>query len=150
MEIFEVKIINPKATQVLKSLAAMHLISIRDRGKELNTTLNSRGSKGENAGHGINNDTYPYRPQYLSFNGSNYILHKKLDSNVAFEEGQFIITNDLLDITVWGKTRDEAEEAFAFTFHSLFENFAKESDKNLSPKARRLKKTLMNLIVKEE
>ena len=147
MEIFEVKIINPQATQVLKSLAAMQLISIKDSVTAPKRTLKGNISKGVKDSPASNNDIYPFKPQYLSFNGASYILNTKLDTNVSFNEGQYFITNELLDITVWGKTRDEAEEAFAFTFHSLVENFAKENDKNLSPKARRLKKTLLNLIV---
>jgi hypothetical protein len=149
METFEVKIINPKAAQLLKGLEELKLISIRDTKKELVSVLKKRKQKN---GMVINKntpaDTYPFKPQYLAFSGVNYILREKLNADVAFEDGHYIITNELLNITVWGKTRDEAEEAFAFTFHSLYENFAKEHDKNLTVQARQLKQTLRNLIVK--
>ena len=142
MEIFEVKIINPKATKLLKGLEDLKLISIKDAGIARAASLKKKQSKR------IHPDVYPFKPQYLAFNGVSYIFREKLETTLSYDDGHYVISNELLDITVWGVTRDEAEEAFAFAFHSLYENFAKESDKNLAPQSRRLKQTLKNLIVK--
>jgi len=150
METFEVKIINPKATKLLKGLEELKLISIKDTKKEPASVLKKGKLKSTPQSNGIFEDTYPFKPQYLMFNGINYILRERLNATVVFEEGYYIIRNELLDITVWGATRDEAEEAFAFTFHSLYENFANENDKKLTLQARRLKQILKNLIVKEK
>jgi hypothetical protein len=136
METLQIDILNPKASSLLKGLAELNLISIHKK-------LSGKSSKKEKY---VTNDTYPFKPQYLKANNNNYILREKLDSAVSFEEGNYIITNGLLDITVWGKTRDEAEDAFAFAFHALYENFANEKDKNLSPDANALKRTLQKIV----
>jgi hypothetical protein len=146
METLQVDIINPKAAKLLGDLAELNLIVIRGASK------NKAAARLKKAKPVINKESgkkeiYPFKPQYLKFENSNYILGEKLNGIVTFEAGNYSIFNELLDITVWGKTRDEAEEAFAFAFHSLFENFAKEDDKNLTPNARRLKRTLRQLVV---
>jgi len=150
METLEVKIINPKAAKLLKGLEELKLISIRDTKNEIIPVLKKRRLKKDLliAGKPTPQDTYPFKPQYLTFNGVNYILREKLNAVVSYEQGYYIISNELLNITVWGETRDEAEEAFAFTFHSLCENFAKEQDKNLTPQSLLLKRTLKNLLAK--
>ena len=147
METFEVKIINPKATRLLKGLEELKLISIKDTKNELSGNIKKKKLKHLQFPESTHQDTYPFKPQYLAFNGVSYILKEKLNATVSFEEGNYIISNELLNISVWGHTRDEAEEAFAFAFHSLVENFAKESDKNLTARSRRLKQTMKNLIV---
>ena len=150
MGTLEVKIINPKAAKLLKGLEELKLISIKDTKSELPSALKKHRLKRvlQDVGKIIPEDTYPFKPQYLTFKGVNYILREKLNTIVSYEDGHYIISNELLNITVWGETRDEAEEAFAFAFHSLYENFAKENDKNLTPQSRRLKQTLKNLIAK--
>ena len=148
METFEVKIINPIATKLLKGFEELKLISIKDTNSELASILKEKElkQKMKSIGKTTPKDIYPFKPQYLTFNSHNYILREKLNAVVAYEDGNYIISNELLNITVWGKTRDEAEEAFAFAFHSLYENFVKENDKNLSPKSRRLKQALKSII----
>ena len=151
METLEVKIINPKAAILLKGLEDLKLISIKNVEKELLSVIKKQKSKPvPRATKDAVPDTYPFKPQYLTFNGVNYILREKLNAVVSFEDGNYIISNELLDITVWGKTRDEAEEAFSFTFHSLYENFAKEQDKHLSARSLKLKQTLKKLIVNQK
>jgi len=138
METLQVDIINPKAAKLLGDLADLNLIAIRNVPKKVKSATRQEYDKKE---------IYPFKPEYLKFNDANYILSKKLNGIVTFEAGNYSIFNKLLDITVWGKTRDDAEEAFAFAFHSLYENFAKEDDKNLTSNARRLKKILRQLVV---
>ncbi len=146
METLQVGIINPKAAKLLGDLAELNLIVIKDIPKKKAVpALKKHRTKIDEESKSP--EVYPFKPQYLKFDDSNYILHEKLDGVVTFEAGNYSISNELLDITVWGKTRDEAEEAFAFAFHSLYENFAKEDDKNLTSHARRLKKTLRHLVV---
>ena len=138
METLQIDILNPKATRLLKDLAELNLISIHKK-------LKKTGKKDTSAV--TSNSTYPFNPQYLRFNNTNYILHEKLDAPVSFEDGSYFISNRLLDIAVWGNTREEAEGAFAFAFHSLYENFAKETDKNLGKDAQLLKRKLKKLVL---
>ena len=150
METVQVEIINPKAIKLLSDLAELNLIAIKDVSKNKLASVLKTGGKslpGKSSKKISIDETYPFRPQYLKFNDTNYILREKLNGIVSLEEGYYSIANELLDIIAWGKTRDEAEEAFAFTFHSLYENFAKEEDKKLTPKAKRLKQTLQHLVV---
>jgi len=94
-------------------------------------------------------DTYPYRPDIIVFNEVKYELSKKLECKVIFEENNYLISNDELNLSVWGQTRNEAEEAFSFSFHSLFQNYAKQSDENLTEDAKILKEKLLNLVIRE-
>ena len=128
METLQIEIINPKALKLLRDLAELDLISIK-----------KTPAKPEIAS---------YKTKHLKFNGTNYILREKLESMVSFAENQYMITNELLDISVWGDTRQKAEDAFAFTFHSLYQNFAKEDDTNLTNRAKVLKGLLKHLVVK--
>ena len=146
METLQVDIINPKAAKLLGDLAELNLIVIRGTSKNKDVS-NLKKTKSIINKEADTKEIYPFKPQYLKFDDANYILREKLNGLVTFEAGNYCISNDLLDITVWGRTRDEAEEAFAFAFHSLYENFVKEDDKNLTTHARRLKKTLRQLVV---
>jgi hypothetical protein len=151
METLEVRIINPKATKLLQDLEELKLISIKNTTQEIAGVVKGGRVKGQasNLAEPIAPEVYPFRPQYLTFGGINYILRERLNTDVSYADGTYTIFNELLDITVWGKTRDEAEEAFAFTFHALHENYAKEHDKNLSADAIRLKKVIKKLLAKE-
>jgi hypothetical protein len=60
----------------------------------------------------------------------------------------YVIQNEELDITVWGESREEAEDSFAFTFHSLYQNFATEIDSKLSKDAKSLKENLLKTVKK--
>lgn len=72
-------------------------------------------------------------------------LKNKLGYQVQFEEDNYIFTNDLLDITVWGNTRDEAEQAFSFALSALYQNYAIESDDKLTQEAKAIKAKLLEL-----
>lgn len=90
--------------------------------------------------------TYPYKPDTIRFENHTFILNEKLNCSVEFEDDQYIITNDDLEITVWGATREDAENAFCFSFYSIYKNYAEENDKNLSENALILKHKLISLV----
>ena len=94
----------------------------------------------------LEHDTYPYKPDIIKYENLIYNLKQKLDCNVLYEDGSYIITNDLLEIRVWGDTREEAVDAFCFTFSALYQNFAKESDEKLTEKAKLIKAKLLNIV----
>lgn len=91
-------------------------------------------------------DTYPFKPNVIQFDGSIYILNDRLIGNVDFEDESYSIKNELLNIYVWGDTREEVESAFAFSFHALYENFALEDDDKLSLESKELKNKLLKLV----
>ena len=74
-----------------------------------------------------------------------FILAEKLATDVSFEE-LFIIRCEALDLTVWGQTLTEAEEALAFGFYSLYQNHYLEADDQLTAEAQQLKARLHRLI----
>jgi hypothetical protein len=94
----------------------------------------------------VEHETYPYTPSLIKYDGYIYDLKEKLKCDVSFEDGLYIINNKELDIYVWGDNRDEAEEAFNFTFHATYENFALEDDIKLSEEAIQLKNTILQLV----
>lgn len=96
----------------------------------------------------LEHETYPYKPSTLAFESSIYILNKRLDCHVEFEDDMYVIQNSEFDITVWGETREEAEYSIGFTFHSLYQNFALENDDKLSEEAKLLKNNLLNIVKK--
>lgn len=96
----------------------------------------------------LEHETYPYKPSSIVFENVAYNLNKRIDCQVCFEDQMYIIQNQEFDITVWGDTREEAEISFAFTFHSLYQNFAIEDDTKLSEDAQRLKQKLLKTVKK--
>lgn len=90
----------------------------------------------------LSHQTYPYKPKMIEFNNMIFQLNEKLDCWVSFEENAYIIRNEILDITAWGDTRDEAEESFNFSFYSLYQNFAIEENSKLTSDAINLKDKL--------
>lgn len=94
----------------------------------------------------LEHETYPFNPDIIRFEGKIYVLNKKLNCTVEFEDKHYIISNDELDVLVWGDTRKEAEEAFSFNFYSLYHNYYLEKDENLSAEAIELKANLKKLI----
>ena len=75
-----------------------------------------------------------------------FILTRKLETDVSFED-LFLIRCPALNLAVWGPTLTEAEDAFAFAFDALYQNYYLEADVNLAPDARRLKALLHALIL---
>ena len=95
-------------------------------------------------------ETYPYTPSKIFFEKTEYLLSEPLQCEVTYEDDSYIIRNEELDLTVWGDTREEAEEAFQFSFYSLVQNFHNELDSKLSTKAKELKHKLQLLIISDE
>lgn len=92
-------------------------------------------------------DIYPYNPNIIQYNNLVFILKNKMETKVIFEENNYVIESKDLDIIVWGETREKAEDAFQFSFYSLYNNFYLELDKNLSTNAITLKEKLKTLIL---
>lgn len=94
----------------------------------------------------IEHDTYPYHPKLIKFDDKIYSLNQKLECLVEYHEDVYLIHNELLEITAWGDTREEAEEAFNFSFHSTYLNYANELNSNLSKEAIEIKKKISSLV----
>ena len=88
----------------------------------------------------------PRAVDVLRHDGLVFILAEKLATDLSFDE-LFFIRCEALDLTVWGQTLTEAEEALAFGFYSLYQNYYLEDDTNLAPDALRLKAQLNELIL---
>ena len=69
-----------------------------------------------------------------------------MECTVEFEDGNYIIKNDELDLIVWGGSRKEVEDAFNFNFSALYANYCLEDDSKLSDMAIVLKIKLNNII----
>lgn len=82
----------------------------------------------------------------LKVANSAYFLNKPFVCEVEFEDGNYLMQNDEFNITVWADSRTKVEESFAFAFHSLYQNFALETDEKLSPKSQVLKKKLLETV----
>ena len=94
----------------------------------------------------LEHETYPFKPEVLTFGKYVFKLKSKLECNVQFEDSLYFIENESLEITVWAETREEVEKAFNFEFYSLYLNYALESNDMLTPKAILLKEKILNLI----
>lgn len=78
----------------------------------------------------------------LRADGLVYVLAESLICNLTLDEGVYHIENERFGLTAWGATRKEAETAFEFVFHALYQTFATEDDERLSDEARQLKANL--------
>ena len=96
----------------------------------------------------LEHDTYPFKPDLIKYQNKIFVLNKNLDCVVEFEEGNYFIKNNELDIIVWGETRKEVEEAFSFSFYSIYLNYYDEEDTKLSDESILFKKELRKLIKK--
>lgn len=88
----------------------------------------------------------PFRPDVLRFDEHVFVLRRRLATDVVQEEGSWIIRSDELDLTVWGESREEAEEAFAFAFYAHYLNYYLADDSQLTPDAQAYKQQLHELI----
>jgi len=73
-------------------------------------------------------------------------LLKQLNCVLTVEEGLFVISNDYLDITAFGDTREKAHESFAEDFFFLIDEYLHEEDENLYKGAKDLKRKLKALV----
>lgn len=94
----------------------------------------------------LKHETYPYETKSIHSGRNIYELAKKIQCLVEFKEDNYIISNNELDLTAWGKSRDEAIEAFAFCFSALYEMSSKTQDAKMTKKALAVKKKLMQLV----
>lgn len=94
----------------------------------------------------LEHDTYPYKPNTITFDELTFDLSKPLLCEVAYEDKYYFIKNDELNISVWGESREDVEEAFRFSFYSLYINYYSEEDSNLTGDAIILKQKLHELI----
>jgi hypothetical protein len=88
----------------------------------------------------------PYKTDRIKHGGNVIVLKEHISCNVDNEDANVIISNAELNITAWASSHIEAEEAFNFTFYSLFKTYCLESDMNLSGEAIVLKNKLSELI----
>ena len=96
----------------------------------------------------LEHDDYPFKPDAIRHEHRTFVLKRKLVCDVRFEEDIYFISQEELNIAVWGKTREEAEAAFAFSFNALYENYVMEDEGKLSLKALELRSKIANLISK--
>lgn len=76
------------------------------------------------------------------------LLHRSLPVKAKRKKDNFVLTNEELGITVWGKDVEEAKLAFNFAFDSLYREYYLEEDANLSEGALKLKTLLRSIIRK--
>ena len=55
----------------------------------------------------LTQDTYPFTPNLLQFDNAVYVLNEKLLCNVDYEDDMYVVENELLNICVWGETRED-------------------------------------------
>jgi len=94
----------------------------------------------------LEHDTYPFKPEIIKFQETIFVLNRNLDCTIDYEEDNYIIKNEELDIVVWGDSRKEVEEAFCFSFYSIYQNYCIEVNSNLSDEAILLKEKMYSLI----
>jgi hypothetical protein len=94
----------------------------------------------------LEHDTYPFKPESIKYQNLKFDLNKCLECVVEFEDDNYIIKNEELDLIVWGATREEVEDAFNFSFYSLYVNYYLEDDSKLSVEAILLKNRLHTII----
>lgn len=97
-------------------------------------------------------DTYPYQPLQVVHGGAKVVFNKPITATVEFVEDEeiYIVTYPDANITAWGDTREEAVEAFNFTFIQTVKTYLNEDNANLTPKAIALKKYLGSIISNAE
>lgn len=84
--------------------------------------------------------------QYVVYNSHFFSFKKNLVCKITSKKNLFFITNTDLGLSVWGNSQQEAIDALHFQFHSLYTNYALESDDNLSADAKILKSKILDLI----
>lgn len=91
---------------------------------------------------------YPLQLFKVRHDNIEVILKEAITANVSYDEEEklFYISYPDLNILVWGKDRDEADEAFQFNFISLIQTIYNEDNSNLTNKAQSIKRKLSSLI----
>ena len=88
-----------------------------------------------------------YNPSYIAFENKFYYFKNPINCNVFSKGNIFYCEFKDLKIKSFGASLNDAINAFNFTFHSLFINYASETNQNLSKDARRLKDKILDLVL---
>jgi len=93
---------------------------------------------------------YPLQLTSIKDDGAEIIFKEPVTADVNYDDKEdlFYISYPDLEILVWDKERQEADDAFRFAFISLIQNIYNEADANLTKKAKEIKKKLGNIIDK--
>lgn len=73
-------------------------------------------------------------------------LNKPIILTQTYEDDLFYLSEDNLEILVWGSTVEEVKSAFNFAFIAMYNNYALEIDENLTTDAIALKNKILDLI----
>lgn len=94
----------------------------------------------------ISEDLQPYNTTEIAYEEYSFIFKHEFIAICRKEGDYYFFEYDDLNISVWGETREEAIDAFNFTFYATYLNYGIESDDKLSHGARKLKSKIINLI----
>lgn len=95
-------------------------------------------------------DLRPYRTSEIEWQNRKFILSHEIACDVR-KEGSIVVTEyEPLNIRAYSFSRQEAIKDFSEEFSFIWDNYAKEDDKNLTPDAISLKKILLSLVKKIE
>ena len=92
--------------------------------------------------------TYPLQLSKIKGDDTEIIFKNPITAEVTYdeEENLYHITYNELNIAVWDKDRNDADEAFRFAFISLVKNFYVEKDIKLTESGKQVKYKLASLI----
>lgn len=138
----------PKKEKVKKEKPVYRFAKIYAKigGKETATDLSKKDIKKVFLIEEMEHGTYPFSPDIIKYDEKLYVLHEKLTCDVNFENQVYVVSFSPLNLCVWGVTREEAETAFNFSFHALYQNFALAEDETLSEEAIVLKNKLLAIV----
>ncbi|MDR2696882.1 MAG: hypothetical protein LBB40_00220 [Holophagales bacterium] len=82
----------------------------------------------------------------LSYRNQTFVLSKELVIRVTSEDGGWSFESEDYELLGFGHTRSEAELAFRFDFSLCWNEIACEDDKILSPGAKEMKRSFLELV----
>jgi hypothetical protein len=88
-----------------------------------------------------------FRPDVLRYDEHIFVLRRRLDARAWQEDETWFIGCEELDVTVWGDSREQAEEAFAFAFCAHYLNYYLADDGRLAPDALAYKKQRVHRLI---
>jgi len=91
-------------------------------------------------------DNYPFHPSKIEHKNVTFLLKEHLNCIIEYKRGKYFISFSPLGISVWGKSREEAEEAYGFIFYSLYTNYYLAKNSELTADAISLKKRFKGFI----
>lgn len=91
-------------------------------------------------------DLRPYRTQAIEWEARVFELNQEIACDVKKEAALVIIEYEPLNIRAYNFSREEAIQDFSEDFAMLWDTYAKEQDKNLTPDALELKKQIQKLV----